>query len=90
MVVRVAYGDRFAPGRGTCSGRRCEVVSSSGRGTWWEQAACQEANSEELFADGAAQSTGKKICAACRVKTECLAHALDTQVNHGLLSLIHI
>ncbi|MGY0021450.1 WhiB family transcriptional regulator [Streptomyces sp. cg35] len=60
-----------------------EAVSGE-QDTWWERAACQQEDGEELFAEGAAQSAGKRVCAACPVKTECLAHALDRRIDHGV------
>ncbi|MEV5607522.1 WhiB family transcriptional regulator [Streptomyces sp. NPDC052225] len=54
------------------------------QGSWWEKAACRTADPEELFVEGAAQSGAKRICAACVVRTECLAHALDERIEHGV------
>lgn len=33
---------------------------------------------------GAAQSGAKRVCTTCPVKTECLAHALDQRIEHGV------
>ncbi|WP_338693061.1 WhiB family transcriptional regulator [Streptomyces sp. Q6] len=54
------------------------------QGSWWEAAACRTADPEELFVEGAAQSGAKRICAACVVRTECLSHALDERIEHGV------
>ncbi|WP_394425765.1 WhiB family transcriptional regulator [Streptomyces sp. SGAir0957] len=52
--------------------------------TWWERAACRTADPEELFVEGAAQTGAKRICGACEVRTECLSHALDQRIEHGV------
>ena len=54
------------------------------RDTWWERAECRTADPEELFVEGAAQVTAKRICSACVVRTECLSHALDQRIEHGV------
>ncbi|WP_372341392.1 WhiB family transcriptional regulator [Streptomyces sp. CC224E] len=50
----------------------------------WERAACRTTDPDELFVEGAAQSSAKRICAGCVIKTECLAHALDQRIQHGV------
>lgn len=52
--------------------------------TWSARAACRAADPDELFVDGAAQNRAKVICTGCPVRTECLAHALDNRVEHGI------
>ncbi|WP_053762639.1 WhiB family transcriptional regulator [Streptomyces sp. AS58] len=52
--------------------------------TWGTQAVCRTADSDELFAVGAAQNRAKAICTGCPVRTECLAHALDQRIEHGV------
>ncbi|WP_432113898.1 WhiB family transcriptional regulator [Streptomyces sp. S1] len=52
--------------------------------SWSERAACRTADPDELFADGAAQKQAKALCSACPVRTECLAHALDRRIEHGV------
>jgi WhiB family redox-sensing transcriptional regulator len=54
------------------------------RDTWWERAACRATDPEDLFVEGAAQSSAKRICSACVVRTECLSHALDQRIEHGV------
>ncbi|WP_372346214.1 WhiB family transcriptional regulator [Streptomyces sp. KL116D] len=51
---------------------------------WWEHAACRTTDPDELFVEGAAQSSAKRVCAGCEVRTECLAHALDQRIEHGV------
>ncbi|WP_405416436.1 WhiB family transcriptional regulator [Streptomyces rubiginosohelvolus] len=54
------------------------------RGAWQKDAACRGADPEELFADSAAQRRAKAVCTGCRVRTECLAEALDNRVEFGV------
>jgi WhiB family redox-sensing transcriptional regulator len=57
---------------------------------WWESAACLEAD-PELFFPVAAHGPGrdeiaraKEVCAACRVRRQCLQFALATRQMHGV------
>ncbi|MBK3627102.1 WhiB family transcriptional regulator [Streptomyces sp. MBT49] len=52
--------------------------------TWGEHAICRTADPDELFVDGAAQNRAKALCTGCPVRTECLAHALDKRIEHGV------
>ncbi|MFD0337090.1 WhiB family transcriptional regulator [Streptomyces sp. NPDC127117] len=52
--------------------------------TWGVRAVCRTADPDELFAEGAAQNEAKAICTGCPVRTECLAHALDHRIEHGI------
>lgn len=51
---------------------------------WGERAVCRTADPEALFAEGAAQVRAKAVCSGCPVRTECLAHALDQRIEHGV------
>lgn len=51
---------------------------------WNRDAACRFSDPDDLFVDGAAQNRAKTVCGACLVRTECLAHALDHRVEHGV------
>ncbi|MFF3351004.1 WhiB family transcriptional regulator [Streptomyces sp. NPDC002779] len=51
---------------------------------WGGQAKCRTVEPDELFVDGAAQNRAKVVCAGCPVRTECLAHALDRRIEHGI------
>ncbi|MFH9826662.1 WhiB family transcriptional regulator [Streptomyces bobili] len=51
---------------------------------WGARAVCRGADPEELFAEGAAQNRAKVLCTGCPVRTECLAHALDHRIEHGV------
>ena len=51
---------------------------------WASQATCREARPDELFVRGAAQNRAKQMCAGCPVRSECLAEALDNQIEWGV------
>lgn len=51
---------------------------------WVLQAACRGVDPDELFVTGAAQNKAKQRCMSCRVRTECLAEALDNAVEFGV------
>lgn len=51
---------------------------------WSTRAACNDAQPDELFVRGAAQNEAKRLCSGCPVKTQCLAEALDNQVEWGV------
>ncbi|MFE0512948.1 WhiB family transcriptional regulator [Streptomyces sp. NPDC058964] len=51
---------------------------------WAGHAACRTADPDALFVEGAAQHAAKAVCAGCQVRTECLAHALDQRIEHGV------
>ncbi len=51
---------------------------------WAGKALCNQARPDELFVRGAAQNRAKQLCAGCPVRTECLAEALDNQIEWGV------
>ena len=51
---------------------------------WTPRAACREAKPDELFVRGAEQNKAKQLCGGCPVRTECLAEALDNQIEWGV------
>ena len=51
---------------------------------WTPKAACRAGSPDELFVRGAEQNKAKQVCAGCPVRTECLAEALDNQVEWGV------
>ncbi|MCX4564503.1 WhiB family transcriptional regulator [Streptomyces phaeochromogenes] len=51
---------------------------------WVNQAACGSIDPEALFAEDLAQQTIKVLCTTCPVRIECLAHALDNRIDHGV------
>ena len=51
---------------------------------WTTSAACSKADPDDLFVTGAAQNRAKALCMGCPVRVECLADALDNQVEFGV------
>ena len=51
---------------------------------WTSSAQCRESQPDELFVRGAAQNKAKQLCAGCPVRTECLAEALDNEIEWGV------
>ncbi len=51
---------------------------------WTSRAACREDKPDALFVRGAEQNKAKSVCASCPVRTECLAEALDNQIEWGV------
>lgn len=54
--------------------------------TWnWRAAArCRVADADALFTRGRVQREARQFCDTCPVRTECLAHALDHQIEVGV------
>jgi len=54
-------------------------------GAWTRQAACLGTDPEMWFVeDDGTYREARLICAACPVRSECLAWALETRTEHGL------
>lgn len=51
---------------------------------WSASAACRTTDPDALFVQGAAQNRAKALCLGCSVRTECLADALDNEVEFGV------
>ena len=51
---------------------------------WVARAACRSEAPDQLFVRGAEQNKAKQMCAGCPVRTECLAEALDNQIEWGV------
>lgn len=51
---------------------------------WANAALCQTAAPDELFVRGAEQHKAKVVCGACPVRAECLAEALDNEIEWGV------
>ena len=51
---------------------------------WAPSAACRQATPDALFVRGAEQNKAKMLCKGCPVRTECLAEALDNQIEWGV------
>ncbi len=51
---------------------------------WAPRAACKQGSPDQLFVRGAEQNKAKQLCTGCPVRTECLAEALDNQIEWGV------
>ena len=51
---------------------------------WGERARCRTSSPDALFVQGAAQHEAKRVCYGCPVRTECLAEALDGEIEFGV------
>ena len=51
---------------------------------WAARAACRVTDPDTLFVQGAAQNRAKAVCLGCPVRTECLADALDNNIEFGV------
>ncbi len=51
---------------------------------WANSALCKQSAPDELFVRGAEQHKAKTVCAACPVRAECLAEALDNGIEWGV------
>jgi WhiB family redox-sensing transcriptional regulator len=51
---------------------------------WAARGACRSTDPDTLFVQGAAQNRAKTVCMSCPVRTECLADALDHQIEFGV------
>jgi WhiB family transcriptional regulator, redox-sensing transcriptional regulator len=58
--------------------------SADTRIEWVAKARCRSADPDELFVRGAAQRRAALICRQCPVAAECLADALDNQMEFGV------
>jgi len=52
--------------------------------SWVSKALCASADPDELFVRGKAQSKAAVFCRHCPVTAECLAEALDNEVEFGV------
>jgi WhiB family redox-sensing transcriptional regulator len=52
--------------------------------SWTLSAACREGDPDALFVTGAQQHQAKQVCVGCAAKLECLADALDNQIEFGV------
>lgn len=53
--------------------------------SWQDDALCAEVGTEMFFPDkGGSTVEAKKICAACEVREQCLAYALEQGERYGI------
>ena len=70
--------------------QRAAPEQAEERRDWWRSAACREADPELFFPVGAhgpgasELAEAKAVCAACRVRCQCLQYALATHQLHGV------
>ncbi len=58
---------------------------TTGETDWQEQALCAQTDPEAFFPEkGGSTREAKKICAACPVRAECLAYALEHDERFGI------
>jgi WhiB family transcriptional regulator, redox-sensing transcriptional regulator len=57
---------------------------SDARTAWVLQGLCLTTDPDKLFVRGAAQRKAAALCRDCPVKAECLADALDNEVEFGV------
>jgi WhiB family redox-sensing transcriptional regulator len=60
------------------------LTSLIGDSDWAARAVCTGSDPDALFVTGAAQRNAAKLCQACPVRLECLADALDNQIEYGV------
>jgi WhiB family transcriptional regulator, redox-sensing transcriptional regulator len=51
---------------------------------WVSAAACRQSDPDDLFVLGAEQRNATRVCTGCPVRIECLAEALDNQIEWGV------
>ena len=51
---------------------------------WASLAQCRQGRPDELFVGGGAETDGRRLCSGCPVRTECLAEALDNEIEWGV------
>jgi WhiB family transcriptional regulator, redox-sensing transcriptional regulator len=73
------------PVRGAAEPAAHDVLPGSAEDMAWKRKAmCANGDPDALFVTGAAQREAARLCGGCPVKTECLAEALDNQVEFGV------
>lgn len=86
LEPRCAQGNGRSPGEPgpqPMAGER-SLSSLLMQSDWTLHAVCATADPDALFVTGAAQRDAARICQACPVRLECLADALDNQVEFGV------
>lgn len=85
-----ARGLRVVPDNGTATSIRMTSTDTGprpiggGNAEWTARAVCAGQDPDLLFVTGAAQRDAAKMCHGCPVKLECLADALDNEVEFGV------
>jgi len=76
-------GHRFSDDVAVSDHGACSSPAEA-RSAWVSQARCRSTDPDELFVRGAAQRKAAVICRHCLVVVECLADALDNQMEFGV------
>jgi WhiB family redox-sensing transcriptional regulator len=64
---------------------RLSVTLDMTQTDWFDDAACQEADTDVFFPVSESQAgEAKSICAMCPVREECLEYALETRPSDGV------
>lgn len=66
------------------SARVAPITRALANGDWTSKAVCAQHDPDLLFVTGAAQREAARMCDGCPVKLQCLADALDNQVEFGV------
>jgi WhiB family transcriptional regulator, redox-sensing transcriptional regulator len=83
VATAAAEGHRFSDD-GAVSDHGAGSSPAEAHMAWVAKARCRSINPDELFVRGAAQRKAAAICQHCPVIAECLAEALDNQVEFGV------
>ncbi len=59
-------------------------ASADERSGWAARGLCVGKDPDELFVTGAAQRDAARLCSGCPVRLECLADALDNEIEFGV------
>jgi WhiB family transcriptional regulator, redox-sensing transcriptional regulator len=59
-------------------------TAGDARAAWVSQAACLSTDPDALFVRGKAQRSAANVCRHCPVVADCLAEALDNQMEYGV------
>ena len=74
------FNERLTP----AEQRRIAKWEEGTRTAWVSKALCRSTDPDELFVSGKAQTKAVVICRHCPVIAECLADALDNQIEFGV------
>ncbi len=86
MTVHTLRG--AGAGRADASGRHdgaaADNLASFERSEWITEAKCRDGDPDALFVRGAQQRSAAFVCRHCPVKVQCLADALDNNIEFGV------
>ena len=82
MTVRTTWGAE--EGRADNSAGGPDLLDSFERNEWVTEAKCRNGDPDALFVRGAQQRNAATVCRHCPVKMQCLADALDNNIEFGV------